>query len=301
MLHALGVLHEQSRSDRDDYITFYADRSNKPGAYTKMPVADWLQMSRDHGGEFELESVMMYGSTATSMNGDPVTTTKSGDKFYGGTRITSMDAMQIQSRYCLKHGHPMKPTGDCITPDAAGVYKKVFADRICDGKSDCPDGEDEDGRMGECIDAQPKTVNGCCSHLVVYGFSCPAVGTFGGRDYYQCEGNVNHVVFKYGIDTWYASTNGLPDRSFGWYGKEVREGAGTCPPEGLWDDGGMQITAHCKSSGFVNLDDCETNKCDENAECIDGISSYKCVCKHEYEGDGFRHGLEIFSKEIIMP
>ena len=98
MLHALGNLHEQSRPDRDDYINFYPENSSMAGAYTKMSRAVWMTLPPEHGGDFELESVMMYGSMAASVNKQAVTTTKSGEKFNGGRRITSMDAMQIQAK-----------------------------------------------------------------------------------------------------------------------------------------------------------------------------------------------------------
>ena len=34
--------------------------------------------------------------------------------------------------------------------DPFGYYQPILRSRICDGIKDCFDGEDEDGRMGDC-------------------------------------------------------------------------------------------------------------------------------------------------------
>jgi len=137
----------------------------------------------------------------------------------------------------------MKLNGECPVSDAAGVKLRVFGDRICDGRPDCPDASDENGDLGDCVDAQPKTDLGCCGHLYVSGASCPAVGTFGNRDYYMCDENPKHVIFRYGTYDWFASTSGLPSGPYGWYARNTRTDSWedtTCPFIGEWLDGPME-------------------------------------------------------------
>ena len=62
VLHALGVGHEHNRPDRDDYLNLNLTNSNKADQYYKIEVANWL----DTGYPFELDSVMIYSSYASS-------------------------------------------------------------------------------------------------------------------------------------------------------------------------------------------------------------------------------------------
>ena len=51
---------------------------------------------------------------------------------------------------------------------------------------------------------------------------------------------------------------------------------------------------------FLDIDECatETHDCDVNARCVNEMGQYKCVCKRDYRGNGFKgncqskcHGL----------
>jgi len=140
----------------------------------------------------------MYGSTSFAKdNNVPVAVTKSGETYSGGSRLSTMDAMQLITKYCIPlGGYTMKENADCPSLDKAGISRKVFHSRFCDGTDDCNGGEDEDGTMGRCIDAHPPTEpNGCCSSLVLNGHICTHVGEYNSKDTYQCSGNSNHVVY----------------------------------------------------------------------------------------------------------
>ena len=43
--------------------------------------------------------------------------------------------------------------------------REIFRDRLCDGISDCPRGQDETGKMGTCKKPQ-LTKKGCCDTIV---------------------------------------------------------------------------------------------------------------------------------------
>ena len=46
----------------------------------------------------------------------------------------------------------------------------------------------------------------------------------------------------------------------------------------------------CCLFGFLDIDECAKgiHDCDVNARCINEMGQYKCVCKRDYRGSGFR-------------
>ena len=44
------------------------------------------------------------------------------------------------------------------------------------------------------------------------------------------------------------------------------------------------------SSIFADIDDCESNPCQNGATCVDGIDSYTCECANGYSGDNCETG-----------
>lgn len=76
--HALGIHHEQCRSDRNNYIIINWD--NITSSYTHN--FSFKQNSFDYG-QFDFSSVMLYGSYAFSRNGLPTMTTINGSTFEG--------------------------------------------------------------------------------------------------------------------------------------------------------------------------------------------------------------------------
>ena len=73
VLHVLGFGHEHQRPDRDEYLNVYSNRSLNPAEFEKM--TDWFQMEKY---PFEAESVMMYCSQCSSIDGSPILTSKKG-------------------------------------------------------------------------------------------------------------------------------------------------------------------------------------------------------------------------------
>ena len=56
---------------------------------------------------------------------------------------------------------------------------------------------------------------------------------------------------------------------------------------------------HTKLDINTDVDECELqlHNCHANASCINTISSFQCVCKPSYEGDG----INCFGEENLKP
>ena len=63
-MHAIGVHHQQSRPDRDDYITYFEENviPEKKGNYRK------AVFSSAYGTNYDEKSIMHYGSRFFSIN-----------------------------------------------------------------------------------------------------------------------------------------------------------------------------------------------------------------------------------------
>ncbi|GEM_PF-1350201 len=76
ILHALGVFHEQSRSDRGNHINInYENMNNNTQTYHQFNIMPGSVA----GGSFDFQSIMMYGSYFFSNNGLPTITKLNGD------------------------------------------------------------------------------------------------------------------------------------------------------------------------------------------------------------------------------
>jgi len=98
LLHVLGFYHEQSRPDRDDYVTIqYANiisgTENNFAKYSEVDI-DLLQTSYDYG------SVMHYESDAFSANGLRTIIPKNATAVIGQrTGMSPIDILEVQRYY----------------------------------------------------------------------------------------------------------------------------------------------------------------------------------------------------------
>ena len=105
VLHAMGIYHEQSRPDRDDWIIIHWEniQQNYHSQYAALDVNRWL----DQQVNYDKESVMHYPwygfltSEASSAGLSAMT-----DKVTGAyvqkprqPRMTGLDAIQLQKMY----------------------------------------------------------------------------------------------------------------------------------------------------------------------------------------------------------
>jgi len=98
--HALGLMHEQSRHDRDDYVTVHLDRvdANMASNFDKYPAVDLLYF----GEEYDYTSIMHYGEGFFSLTEDPTITTNdpTWQKLIGtGSGLSFTDVKTVNMMY----------------------------------------------------------------------------------------------------------------------------------------------------------------------------------------------------------
>lgn len=113
MMHALGFFHEQSRTDRDNYITIQWNNINRAMQYNfqkyKTGHASTL------GEPYDKKSVMHYGNYAFSTNGRKTITSKASYNEVLGQRsgMSTIDKAQLNKYYkCSGTGGTGGGTGD---------------------------------------------------------------------------------------------------------------------------------------------------------------------------------------------
>lgn len=98
-LHALGFEHEQSRPDRDDYVTInYENISpNNVHNFEKSSDVDSL------GSPYDYKSVMHYHEYAFSINGEKTIDTR-GNELSSLDRVSAKDRVQVRLMYQCTDG-----------------------------------------------------------------------------------------------------------------------------------------------------------------------------------------------------
>lgn len=79
--HAVGLWHEQSRVDRDDYLTINLDNVQNGVAYNFLTYVAQGQDGTEYTDQLDFNSVMLYSSFAFSKNGQPTITKKDGSTY----------------------------------------------------------------------------------------------------------------------------------------------------------------------------------------------------------------------------
>jgi len=118
MMHALGFFHEQSRRDRDSYITI--NWSNIPGRVRYNFEKYRHGQAQTLGQPYDKKSVMHYGNYAFSTNGRKTIVSKSNPNELLGQRrgLSDIDIRQLKTMYKCGGVKPISTqrpttTGDC--------------------------------------------------------------------------------------------------------------------------------------------------------------------------------------------
>jgi hypothetical protein len=99
LMHVLGFYHEQSRPDRDNYLTI--DVSNvEPNMVHNFNKYVWGSTVLNQGSPYDYQSVMHYGTTAFSMNGLPTMIPRqSGVSIGDALRLSPIDIAEVRHYY----------------------------------------------------------------------------------------------------------------------------------------------------------------------------------------------------------
>jgi hypothetical protein len=93
--HAVGLWHEQSRSDRDNYVTINWANITPSDAYN----FDQHISDGDDVNGYDYDSIMHYTSYAFSQNGKPTIVRKDGQPLKRNTRLSGGDAAAVRAIY----------------------------------------------------------------------------------------------------------------------------------------------------------------------------------------------------------
>ncbi|KAA0704330.1 Zinc metalloproteinase nas-14 [Triplophysa tibetana] len=99
ILHALGLYHEHSRIDREQYISIMPENI-KPGMEKNFRAKDGNTL----GVQYDLESILHYGNTFFSSNGEPTIVPKDRSVKIGQrTHLSVRDVQKIGKLYkCVR-------------------------------------------------------------------------------------------------------------------------------------------------------------------------------------------------------
>lgn len=136
--HAVGLIHEHCRNDRDSYITIHTSniipaKLHNFDKYSSGTVTDV--------GTFDFGSVMLYSSNAFTSNGNATMTTKDGLYFVGQrTQLSAGDVQGIAAMYGPPF-HKLIADVDIRTDEVNGLYEtyetevtytiQIYEDKAC--------------------------------------------------------------------------------------------------------------------------------------------------------------------------
>ncbi len=81
--HAVGLWHEQSRVDRDDFLDINFNNISSGKEHNFQTYAERRRDGEENTNTLDFGSIMMYGSFAFSKNNQPTIVKKNGDTFRG--------------------------------------------------------------------------------------------------------------------------------------------------------------------------------------------------------------------------
>lgn len=92
--HAIGLWHEHTRADRDNYVTVYFDNISGGTEHNFQTYVERGNDGAEYTSSLDFGSIMMYSSYAFSKNGQPTITKKDGSTFT--TQRNGLSADDIQ-------------------------------------------------------------------------------------------------------------------------------------------------------------------------------------------------------------
>src|SRR5579883_2978511 len=125
--HAVGLFHEQSRTDRDSYVQVLTDNLDKLQAYqfaAQLPIGDTYQVGAN-AGAYDYGSIMQYGPFGFSKNGQATTVTiPAGIPIGEAPGLSAGDIVAVRQLYGQSTSGVIittNPPGLTVTVDGATV------------------------------------------------------------------------------------------------------------------------------------------------------------------------------------
>ncbi len=137
--HAIGLWHEQSRADRDEYIIFYEENVDDDRLHNFQTYDERGLDGEEYTSELDFNSIMLYDSYAFSNNDKPTLTKLNGD-----TWVAQRDGLSV---YDVRGIDQMYPTNNPTKINIRGSNGKYVSSEngeepmICD--RDTPRGWEE--------------------------------------------------------------------------------------------------------------------------------------------------------------
>lgn len=134
--HALGIIHEHQRGDRDQYVTvdYPAIRPDRVDQFDPIPS------SRDHT-PYDFGSVMHYFETSFALNtGNRVMTPKVPGARLGGLRVSTLDQRLVTTLYGIGYAVPGSGRPGPAVPFRISSHEALTAMQGIDRFYRAPDG-----------------------------------------------------------------------------------------------------------------------------------------------------------------
>lgn len=161
--HSLGLFHEQSRPDRDQYVTI-----NFGNIQSGMGYNFNIQRNINSlGTKYDLRSMMHYSSTAFAMRGRTITTKNPAnqkliDTYNRISGFSQIDIKQLNLMYC--GGNPTgQPTQTPVTSAPGGCDNKEADCDYWAKQGHCTSGQWADFMKKNCCKACKGGTGGTCS------------------------------------------------------------------------------------------------------------------------------------------
>ncbi len=125
--HAVGLWHEQSRADRNQYITINFQNIQSGKEFNFRTYVEQRRDGDEYTSSLDFGSIMMYGPTSFSKNGQPTITKKDGSSYsVQRNALSSGDLQGISQMYPSDTGGGGEPTyenGQYYTVNGLRVYR----------------------------------------------------------------------------------------------------------------------------------------------------------------------------------
>ena len=123
--HAIGLWHEQSRVDRDDYITVNYDNVKNGYDHNFKTYFERGLDGKEYSSMLDFNSIMLYSSYAFSKNGKPTITKKDGSTYKTKrNRLSKADVAGVNIMYSVIDKNASYKNGYWYYISAVNVYRQ---------------------------------------------------------------------------------------------------------------------------------------------------------------------------------